>query len=96
MRAEKAVNKVSFRQKWYAYKLSRMKYILDKQSDELCAKEAAERRMLEAREQGLAEGRTEGKAEKARETARKMKAAGESLEKIAEFTDLLPEEIEKL
>ena len=45
---------------------------------------------------GRAEGRAEGKAEGRAEIARQMKMEGEPLEKIARFTGLAGEEIEKL
>jgi predicted transposase/invertase (TIGR01784 family) len=56
--------------------------------------------LAEGRTKGLAEGRTEGLAEgrvnALRDSACKMKALGDSAEKIAAVTGLSPEEIEKL
>ena len=46
--------------------------------------------------QGKAEGLTEGDLKRKLTTAAKMKRAGESIEKIALYTELEPEEIEKL
>lgn len=46
--------------------------------------------------QGKAEGITEGDLKRKLTTAAKMKRAGESIEKIALYTELEPEEIEKL
>ena len=47
-------------------------------------------------EKGLAEGRAEGLAESKIATARLMKADGEPAEKIARYTGLTIEEIQKL
>ena len=50
----------------------------------------------EGREEGLAEGRAEGELQKARAIAVEMKRAGMSVDMIAQFTQLTPEEIERL
>lgn len=50
----------------------------------------------EGREEGLAEGRAEGELQKARAIAVEMKRAGMTVEMIARFTQLTPEEIERL
>ncbi len=49
-----------------------------------------------AKHEGREQGREEGATEKALHIAREMKQAGEPLEKIARFTDLSQEQIEKL
>ena len=51
---------------------------------------------LEGRFEGRAEGRAEGKSEAMRTITLAMKQAGESVEKIASYTNLSIEEIEKL
>lgn len=50
----------------------------------------------EGREEGLAEGRAEGELQKARAIAVEMKRAGMTVDMIAQFTQLAPEEIERL
>ena len=50
----------------------------------------------EAREEGLAEGREKGRAESCIETARRMLADGLSNEKVAEYSGLTLEEVQKL
>jgi predicted transposase/invertase (TIGR01784 family) len=50
----------------------------------------------EGLEKGLEKGRQEGIAEKTLEIARKMKAMGDSIEKIQATTSLLVETIEQL
>lgn len=50
----------------------------------------------EGREEGLAEGRAEGELQKARAIAVEMKRAGMTVDMIARFTQLTPEEIERL
>jgi predicted transposase YdaD len=49
----------------------------------------------EGRAEGKAEGKAEGQQEKALEIARKMKALGDSPEKIQAITGISPEEIAK-
>ena len=56
--------------------------------------EGLEKGLAEGREKGLAEGRAEGRAEAQLEMARKMLAAGMSVEQIAEFTGLSVEELQ--
>ena len=50
----------------------------------------------EGREEGLAEGRAEGELQKARAIAVEMKHAGMTVEMIARFTQLTPDEIARL
>ena len=47
-------------------------------------------------DEGKAEGKVEGKEERNIEIARQMKSEGEPIEKIARFTGLTKQEIEKL
>ncbi len=49
-----------------------------------------------AEQKGIEKGKAEGEHKKAVETARKMKAYGDSFEKIKEITGLSPEEIKSL
>jgi hypothetical protein len=51
---------------------------------------------IEGREEGRAEGREEGKIEEKLEIARRMKEAGTPLSQIVQFTNLSPEEIDRL
>jgi predicted transposase/invertase (TIGR01784 family) len=81
MRAEKAVNGIS---------RNYMKAIRDM---------AIEKNRLDrgqARYEGRAEGQAEGQAEAKLEIARKMKAMGDSAERIHTITGLPPETVEKL
>jgi predicted transposase YdaD len=71
---------------------SELKYELDTQSRLAYATQEARAAGWQA---GCAEGRAEGRAEKL-EIARKMKAMGDSAERIHTITGLLPELIEKL
>nr|VFK38462.1 MAG: conserved hypothetical protein (putative transposase or invertase) [Candidatus Kentron sp. TC]VFK46495.1 MAG: conserved hypothetical protein (putative transposase or invertase) [Candidatus Kentron sp. TC]VFK53305.1 MAG: conserved hypothetical protein (putative transposase or invertase) [Candidatus Kentron sp. TC] len=51
---------------------------------------------LEGEKKGIEKGRREGKAEGKIEMARRMKQAGETVEKIVEYTRLTPKEVEGL
>jgi predicted transposase/invertase (TIGR01784 family) len=50
----------------------------------------------EGEKRGKREGKIEGKLESKKEIAKKFKAKGLSIKEIAEMTELLEEEIEKL
>jgi predicted transposase/invertase (TIGR01784 family) len=52
--------------------------------------------LSEGHTKGLSEGIQQGAKEKTYETARKMKLKGLAVKQIAEITELLPEDIEKL
>jgi predicted transposase/invertase (TIGR01784 family) len=81
MKAEKAVDRMSWSQSWAFFKMSRDKARRDYDSAIICAKE---------------KGHAEGEGKKAFEIAKKMKDAGEPLGKIISFTCLSVEEIENL
>ena len=89
MHAEKTLTKVSRDYKKFAREMSIMKYSMDRASDIYNAR-------LEGKEEGLIQGKEEGIAEKSLEIARKMKAMGDSTEKIHTVTDIPAEIIEKM
>ncbi|MCP4697764.1 MAG: Uma2 family endonuclease [Gammaproteobacteria bacterium] len=59
-------------------------------------KEGKEEGLKEGKEEGLKEGKEEGEKKKALEMAKIMKAEGESIDKIAKYSQLSIQEIEKL
>jgi flagellar biosynthesis/type III secretory pathway protein FliH len=97
MRAEKAVNGIS---RTYIKAIRDMaieKNRLDRgQARYEGREEGREEGLAEGREEGRAEGRAEGQAEAELKIARKMKAMGDSAEKIHTITGLPPETVEKL
>jgi predicted transposase/invertase (TIGR01784 family) len=84
MKAEKALNKVSWSERRWANKYMKEKREMDRRSF-----------LDEMKEQAHAEGFEEGSAKKNREIARNLKALGVSVEKIAAATGLSVDEIEK-
>jgi predicted transposase/invertase (TIGR01784 family) len=85
MRAEKAVNGISRTYMKAIREMAIEKNRLDRGQE-----------LYELREEGRAEGHAEGQAEKTIEIARKMKAMGDSAERIHTITGLSSETIERL
>jgi predicted transposase/invertase (TIGR01784 family) len=92
MRAERALKKMNRDQEQWARALFREKAAMDYRSG-----------MYNARQEGRKEGLEEGRQEEAQRTyqeklgsAQKMKQDGFTVEQIQKYTQLSPEEIEKL
>jgi len=79
------MTKVSRDYKKYARKMAILKNSMDRASD-----------IYNARLEGKEEGKAEGIAEKSLDIARKMKAMGDSIEKIHTITGIPAETIEKM
>jgi flagellar biosynthesis/type III secretory pathway protein FliH len=104
---EKAVNsamKIPFRQKWRFAMLDLQMYYMDKRARKRQIQLDLEEERATGRAEGHAEGRAEGRAEGETagyeranlEIARKMKAMGDTSEKIQAVTDLSMETIANL
>jgi predicted transposase/invertase (TIGR01784 family) len=89
MFAEKTLTKVSRDYRKFARNMAILKNSMDRASDIYNAR-------LEGKTEGEAIGRAAGTAEASLEIARKMKALGDSPEKIQAVTGLSPETIEGL
>ncbi|MCL1812661.1 MAG: Rpn family recombination-promoting nuclease/putative transposase [Treponema sp.] len=89
MHAEKTLTKVSRDYKKYARKMAILKNSMDRASDIYNAR-------LEGKEEGLIQGKSEGIAENNLDIARKMKAMGDSTDKIHTVTGIPAEIIDKM
>ena len=89
MHAEKTLAKVSRDYRKYARKMAILKNSMDRASDIYNAR-------LEGKAEGLLQGKADGIAENNLAIARKMKAMGDSTEKIHTVTDIPAEIIEKM
>jgi len=105
MRAEQAVTKVSRDYIKYSKKMAEIKNSMDRAQELLLAREEAEREghehgmemgMREGMKEGIKTGMEKGHMEKTLEIARKMKAFGDSFDRIHTITGLPLEDIEKL
>ncbi|GHV46535.1 hypothetical protein AGMMS49546_34730 [Spirochaetia bacterium] len=96
MRADRALSKISRDQEKWAKALFREKAAMDYSSGLYAAGKAGEERGIATGYQRAEAKYTKLLEEKDRENARKLKAYGDSIEKIASVTGLSPEEIKKL
>ena len=85
MMATKALMRITRSDREWAYRESKLKYELDRQS-----------LIYETKREGIAEGRSQGELNKALEIAHNMKTKGRPLAQIAEDTGLSLEEINSL
>ena len=97
MHADKTLTKVSRDYKKFVREMSIMKNSMDRASDIYYARlEGKAEGLIQGKSEGLIQGKSEGIAEKSLDIARKMKAMGDSTEKIHTVTGISAEIIEKL